>query len=162
MSGSLAKGKVISNALEYTLRRATVFEREAIRRLIHEARINPTGLDWRKFVVAVDEQGQVIGCGQIKDHRGGARELASLVVSAEWRGHGVAAEIIRWLMHDAGPPLWLMCRSNLVPLYQKFGFVEVGPDETQPSYFRRMRGLAKAFLFSGRKDYLAIMSWKGE
>ncbi len=120
------------------------------------------GLDWHHFVVAVDDQGRVVGCGQIKDHRGGARELASLVVSPEWRGRGVGGAIIQWLKRQAGPPLWLMCRSGLVRFYREFGFDLVGPDEPQPAYFRRMRALAKAFVFASRQDHLAIMSWREE
>jgi N-acetylglutamate synthase-like GNAT family acetyltransferase len=119
------------------------------------------GLDWHHFVVAADEQGRVIGCGQIKQHRGGVHELASLVVTSEWRGRGVGGAIVLWLKHEAGPPLWLMCRSGLVPFYQMFEFDLVEPDDPQPAYFRRMRALAKAFVFAGRRDYLAIMSWAG-
>jgi len=113
-------------------------------------------------IVALTPHGDFIGCGQIKEHRGGARELASLAVSPEWRGRGAAGAIIRWLMGEAQPPLWLMCRSDLVQLYLGFGFVEIGPDEIQPPYFRRMRRLAKALLFAARGDYLAVMAWRGE
>jgi N-acetylglutamate synthase-like GNAT family acetyltransferase len=130
--------------------------------LINEAQINPMGLDWRRFVVAVDERDQVVGCGQVKTHRGGACELASLAVSRGWRGRGVGGQIIQRLMRDAQPPLWLMCRSGLVPFYQEFGFKEVGVDEPQPAHFRRMRSLVSAFVFASRQDHLAIMVWWGE
>jgi GNAT superfamily N-acetyltransferase len=98
----------------------------------------------------------------VKEHRGGVRELASLAVAPEWRGRGVGEAVIRWLMREDGPPLWLMCRSGLVRFNLKFGFSEVGLDEPQPSYFRRMRALAKALVFAGREDYLAIMCWRAE
>jgi amino-acid N-acetyltransferase len=119
------------------------------------------GLDWHHFVVAIDRHERVIGCGQIKVHRGGARELASLVTAPEWRGLGVGGAIVRWLMDDAGPPLWLMCRSDLAGFYLKFGFREVGGEEPKPRYFRRMRALARVFLFARRNEYLAIMVWRG-
>lgn len=119
------------------------------------------GLDWRHFVVAIDGHERVIGCGQIKEHRDGARELASLVVALDLREQGVGGAIMRRLMDDAGPPLWLMCRSDLASFYLRFGFREVGPEEPQPRYFRRMRALARAFLFAHRAEYLAIMAWEG-
>lgn len=120
------------------------------------------GLDWRRFIVAVDGRGLVIGCGQIKEHQGGVRELASLVVSPEWRGQAIGRAIVRRLMAETVPPVWLMCRSGLVPYYLTFGFSEVGAAAPQPRYFRRIRTLAKAMMFSGRRDYLAVMCWDGQ
>jgi N-acetylglutamate synthase-like GNAT family acetyltransferase len=146
----------------FTLRSAVEGEQAAIDRLVRSARINPIGLDWRRFLVAVDERNQVIGCGQVKLHRDGSRELASIVVLEAWRRRGVARRLIETLMDAHGPPLWLMCRSGLTPLYGKFGFRAVAPEEAQPPYFRRMRRLAKAFeLFSGRGEHLAVMTWEG-
>jgi N-acetylglutamate synthase-like GNAT family acetyltransferase len=120
------------------------------------------GLDWRRFVVAVDDRCRIVGCGQVKAHQGGVRELASLAVSRKWRRRGVGGRIIEHLMHTSAPPLWLMCRSGLVPYYLRFGFEEVMADEPQPTYFRRMRSLARALVFAGRKDHLAIMAWRGD
>lgn len=154
------EGWAIANVGGFTLRPATKSEDGPIRRLIQQAQINPVGLEWRHFVIATDDRGQIVGCGQIKEHRGGVRELASVVVVPDWRGRGVAGAIIQRLKEQAGPPLWLMCRSGLVPLYARFGFDLVAPDEPQPAYYRRMRALAKAFVFAGRQDHLAIMSWR--
>ena len=153
--------EAISTPASFALRPARETDRTAIHRLIRQVGINPTGLDWQRFTVAVDELDQVVGCGQVKNHRAGVRELASLAVAPAWRGRGMAGAIMRELMHKAGPPLWLMCRSSLVSLYAKFGFDEVGPDEDQPGYFRRMRTLAGAFLFVSGDEYLAIMTWPG-
>ena len=78
----------------YTLRPATAAEFPAIRKLIWQVGINPIGLDWRRFVLAVDEEGRMLGCGQIKPHKGGIRELASIAVVPEARGLGIARAII--------------------------------------------------------------------
>ena len=153
---------MISTPGAFALRLAKEADRTAIHRLIRQVGINPTGLDWQRFTVAVDDRDRVVGCGQIKNHRAGVRELASLAVAPGWRGRGMAGAIILELMHEAGPPLWLMCRSSLVSLYAKFGFEEVGPDEDQPGYFRRIRTLASAFLFVSGGEYLAIMTWRGD
>ncbi|MBM2843258.1 MAG: GCN5-related N-acetyltransferase, partial [Anaerolineales bacterium] len=103
----------MSLAEEMHLRPATAADAGAIRSLIFRVGINPRDLDWRRFLVAVDVQGKLIGCGQVKPHSDGSRELASIAVRPKWRGRGLASEIIRRLMAEGGPPLWLMCRSDL-------------------------------------------------
>ena len=86
----------------FTLRPAAQADDQAIRDLVHIGQINPTGLDWRRFLVAETGQGQVIGCGQVKPHRDGSRELASIVVHPAWRGQGVARAVIERLIHEHG------------------------------------------------------------
>ncbi|MDH3944061.1 MAG: GNAT family N-acetyltransferase [Anaerolineae bacterium] len=125
----------------FKLRPATVEDVGVIRVLIVQARINPTGLDWRRFVVAEDGDGNVIGCGQVKPHRDGSHELASIVVEEAWRGQGVARAMIEHLLAGHTGTLYLMCRSSLGPLYEKFGFSNIEADE-MPKYFRRVSQLA--------------------
>jgi len=142
------------------LRPATEQDAPAIRALIHAVRINPMDLDWRRFVVAVDERGELIGCGQVKVHRDGARELASIAVVPSHRGRGVARATIQRLMAEHKAPLWLMCHSDLVPLYVRFAFREVVADRQVPPYFRRMRRLADLFRVGSAADgHLAVMVW---
>ena len=66
---------------DYHLQAATAEQETAVKSLIRAVHINPLGLDWRRFVVAVDEEGAVIGCGQVKPHGDGTRELASIAVA---------------------------------------------------------------------------------
>ena len=49
---------------ELDLRPARAQDFPSIFRLIRQVRINPTGLDWRRFVVAVDSDGALIQSGQ--------------------------------------------------------------------------------------------------
>jgi N-acetylglutamate synthase-like GNAT family acetyltransferase len=65
----------------YRIQTATSAQRGEIKALVRVARINPLGLDWRRFVVALAENEVVIGCGQLKPHRDGSWELASIVVA---------------------------------------------------------------------------------
>ncbi|MEW5988852.1 MAG: GNAT family N-acetyltransferase, partial [Chloroflexota bacterium] len=121
---------------------------------------NPSGLDWQRFVLAVDGRDEMIGCGQVKPHRDGSWELASIAVVPEWRGRGVARAIIEHLMARADPPLWLMCNSKLIPLYERFGFREVKETAAMPPYFRRIIHLASPFFrLLPAGEYLAVMVW---
>lgn len=127
----------------YRLRRAEPADARPIRRLIHAERLNPLGLDWRRFWLAVDEEGRIIGCGQVKPHRDGSRELASIAVVREWRGRGVASAIIRQLLAEHPSPLYLTCRAELAGFYARFGFQVAANPADLPPYFRRVARLSR-------------------
>ena len=121
---------------EFELRAATQEDFPAIKALIHLVRINPTGLDWRRFVVAVSAGGEIVGCGQIKP-QGDLRVLASIAVLPGWREQGVARAIIEHLLDAHTGTLYLTCREQLGSFYVKFGFTVL--DEANiPAHFRRM------------------------
>jgi amino-acid N-acetyltransferase len=114
-------------------------------------------LEWRRFVVACSPDGIVVGCGQVKPHRDGSRELASIVVAPAWRGNGVARLIIEHLIDTHPGPLYLTCRLRLEPFYKKFGFSSVDADEMTP-YFRKLSRLARMVGFVGLgKERLLVM-----
>lgn len=124
----------------YKLRAAQEPESSQIKALINEVGINPTGLDWKRFLVAVNAQGQVIGCGQIKPHGGDILELASIAVKLEFQGQGIARAIIEQLLSQNPRPLYLMCIEHNGPMYEKFGFRVIEYAE-MPRYFQRIRKL---------------------
>ncbi len=120
-------------------------------------------LHWEHFILAVDGQGRIIGCGQIKPHRDGSRELASIAVEPCCRGWGVARAVIERLMAGQEPPLYLTCRSSLTPLYQKFGFRVVEAIREMPPYFRRIVRIFRIMMrLSRMQDSLAVMVWEGD
>lgn len=142
----------------FQVRTARAEDEPAIKQLIRETRLNPMGLKWPNFVVAEDEQGQFIGCGQIKTHKNGVRELASLAVVRGWRGRDVATTLINELLRRTTLPLYLMCASHLVPFYVKYGFVEITDAAAIPQPFRRFRRFVSLMTFLNRShEYLAIM-----
>lgn len=139
------------------IRPAYEMEAAQIRDLIFSVRINPTGLDWKRFVVAVNEQGEMIGCGQIKPHGHEVLELASIAVYPEHQGKGVARAIIEYLLKDSPRPLYLMCESALGAFYEKFGFRTLAYEE-MPRYFQRISKLAGlATTLAQREERLLVM-----
>lgn len=144
-----------------TYRPAQASDEAAIKALIRAVNINRLGLKWQRFWVAVDENGRLVGCGQVKPHRDGSRELASVAVQKAWRRQGIAATIIRRLLADEISPVWLTCMDRLVPFYEQFGFVEVkgGDGRAIPVYFRLARRFFTLYQWISRiPGYLAIMT----
>ena len=125
----------------YQLRPATEGDSPAIKKLVNQARLNPTQLKWQHFTVAADFQAKVIGCGQIKTHQDGSNELASLVVDPNYRGLGIARTLVEGLLENYKGDLYLMCRASLGKFYEKFGF-ESAKETQLPPYFRRIARLA--------------------
>ncbi len=143
---------------EFSLRKAYKDEAAMIRRMVISAGLNPTRLDWHRFLLAVDGAGRVIGCVQRKPHRDGSVELASLVVEEEWRGRGVARALIEAEIEAHRGRLYLMCRAELGTFYQRFGFEALTLDQMPPT-FRRIGKLAARFQsWSGRGEGLLVMA----
>jgi N-acetylglutamate synthase-like GNAT family acetyltransferase len=119
-----------------TIRPATLADQETIRRLIKEAGINRMSLQWPNFVVAEDG-GATVGIGQVKTHRDGSRELASLAVVPARQSQGIGGAIIKTLLAREQGVVHLTCRSQLQGYYERFGFRRLDPAEF-PLYFRRL------------------------
>lgn len=144
-------GESFTSMTETHIRPAKAEDSPTIRRLVVNAHINPTGLDWKRFVVVTAQGGKLIGCGQIKSHRDGSRELASLVVDPDWRGLGVARDILEHLIASQDETLYLICRSSLGPLYEKFGFKPVDHPQ-MPKYFQRISRLISIIEILRKED----------
>ncbi|MFZ8842750.1 GNAT family N-acetyltransferase [Thermoflexus sp.] len=137
---------------DWILRPARPGDGPIIRRMIREARLNPFGLHIPRFWVA-EVQGRVVGAVQIRPHRDGSRELASLVVDPAWRGRGIGSALVRAQLARVREPLVLICRPELEPFYARFGFRRLRPEE-MPPFFRWTERIAR---WLGRP--LRIMGW---
>ena len=141
----------------FTLRPARETEFTIIKDLIHAVGINPMGLDWKRFIVAVNAQDEIVATGQIKPHGRDIQELASIAVLPEYRGHGLARLVIEYLLKNSPRPLYLTCVSSLGPFYEKFGFRALEYGE-MPRYFQRISKLAGlVFFMSSRDEKLLVM-----
>ena len=145
------------NKGDFSLRPATVHDAPSIRSLIHRVQINPWSLDWRRFLVAVDDGGRLIGCGQLKPHGPGVIELASIAVEQDYRDRGIARRIIDALIGLAPRPLYLTCRSSLGPMYAKWGFRAMSIAE-MPGYYQRLARVMSVVTGVARmRDRLLVM-----
>ena len=141
----------------YELRAAAQSDFESIKALIHAVQINPMGLKWQNFLVAIDPQARLIGCGQVKSHGDGSLELASIAIVPEWRKRGIASAIIRQLLEEHPHTLFLTCRAHLEAFYIRFGFRTIESGE-MPPYFKKISRLASLITRSGLiHDRLLVM-----
>ncbi len=136
-----------------TVRPATATDQPIIRAMVRAAHLDPTALRWPQFVVA-ERAGEVVGIGQVRPYRAG-RELGSLVVRDDLRGQGIGGLIVRALLAREAGDVWLECRSDLTPYYERFGFGEV-PWQRAPMPLRLKAGMGSLLgpLFGVR---LAVM-----
>ena len=141
----------------FSLRTANASDFPAIKNLVHTARINPLGLKWPRFVIAENDLGEIIGCAQIKSHRDGSHELASLVVDANYRGQGIARSLVTHLTGNHEGALYLTCGSSLDKFYEKFGFESIN-EHQMPPYFRRINRLVSliGILYKGDETMLVM------
>jgi N-acetylglutamate synthase-like GNAT family acetyltransferase len=126
-----------------TIRPATEADQATIRRLIREANLNPMSLNWPNFVVA-EEDGAVVGIGQVKSHRDGSRELASIAVVPARQGSGIGSAVIRTLLAREAGVLHLTCRRTMQGYYERFGLRRLQAADF-PKYFRRLIPIVNTF-----------------
>ena len=112
---------VSRSAHEPVIRTATAADRETINGLVRNARLNPTGLDWRRFLVAGDGE-ELVGVGPIKLHGDGTRELASQVVVPRRQGRSVGAVIVLALLAREASPIFLYCAQGLIAITSASAF----------------------------------------
>lgn len=146
---------------QFDIKPATEQHAAAIQSLVRSSGINPTGLAWQRFLVALDAAGALIGCVQIKPHGDGSRELASLAVAPQWQSQGVARALIEAILAQNPGTLYLMCQARLGVFYEKFGFHSI-PMGEMSTYFRRISKLAGVVLAMQKADeQLLIMRREG-
>jgi amino-acid N-acetyltransferase len=107
------------------VRTARAEDEGAILALVRSERMNPTGLDWRRFHVACDD-GEVVGTVQLRPV---GPELASLVVRGDRRGRGLAGSLIESRLGGVAGPVFLVAPRVVAGLYLRHGFEPRWPHE---------------------------------
>lgn len=120
------------------IRRAKAEDQTAITRLVHEARLNPRGLRWQRFVV-IDRGGQLVGAAQLRQHQDGSRELASLVVRTHYRGQGLAGAMIDSLLADEAGPVYTLVDRRYAEHFRSWNFHRVDPASLPPTMRAQLR-----------------------
>jgi predicted N-acetyltransferase YhbS len=141
------------------IRPATATEQATITAIVRAACINPSDLDWRRFLVA-EQGGQIVGVVQVRPHDDGSRELASLAVLPERQGQGIGAALVGALLERERGSLDLMCMEHMAGYYARFGFRRLASQELSP-YFRRIARLTRAIdliaRLGGRRVQMEVM-----
>jgi amino-acid N-acetyltransferase len=140
------------------LRKAQPGDQGAIRQLVYGARLDRTALHWSHFVVAEMPEEGIVGIGQIRPYPN-CPELGSMVVRKPFREQGIGGMVIRALLADHPPPVYLECRSHMAPYYARFGFREI-PWQQAPMPLKLKSGTANVLgrLFGLR---ISVMRWDG-
>ena len=131
--------------MSVAIRSATADDQGAIVALVRSERLNPTGIDWPHFVVAIDGN-KLIGAAQIRKHKDGSRELGSLVVDRRWRGQGVAACLIETLLASEPGRVLVITGQVRTAYFARWGFRPLetsrAPAAIQFNYYMgRMAGI---------------------
>jgi N-acetylglutamate synthase-like GNAT family acetyltransferase len=142
------------------IRPATAADQSTITRMIRAAGINPMSLDWRRFLVMEDD-GKIVGIGQIKIHGDGSRELASLAVIPARQGQAIGSALVRALLAGTSGAIYLTCRRTLETYYARFEFRRIEREEMTP-YFRRIMRLARVFMVLVPGPGLIVMKYDGK
>jgi amino-acid N-acetyltransferase len=143
------------------LRPATSADAPAIQALVRAERLNPNGLDWPNFTVAVDEDGAIVGAVQLRRHADGSRELGSFVVARDARGRGIGGRLIDVLLkHTHNPlnnplsnplntPVHMITASVHAGHYRRWGFRPIEPQQAPRAvrFNYRMGRLARVLSF---------------
>ncbi len=56
---------------------------------------------FREFVVAIDGEGRIVGCGALRIYTEGLAEICSLAVDGPFQGHGIGKKLVEGLVAEA-------------------------------------------------------------
>ncbi len=143
------------------IRPATAQDQPHIISLARAERINPTGLNWPKFIVA-EEGGEIIGAVQLRNHPDGSQELGSLVVAPAFRRRGVAAKMIERCLGGASGRVLIITGGAHADYYARWGFRRIKPREAPPfvclNYWMGYLGGGLISMLRGRAvNHLAVL-----
>ncbi len=119
--------------------------------MIFREGLDPSTLDWRNFIVAVDEAkaDDIIGIAQVKPYAD-CREFGSLAVKPAYREQGIGAQLVRFLIEREQGDVYLLCRDTRATYYARFGFEQIDRQVAPKTLQKKLR-LAHLFTIFGVK-----------
>jgi len=117
------------------VRRARPDDQPVITAMVRRARLNPSGLQWDRFVVG-ERDGRAIGVAQLRQYPDGTKELASLVVEPGERQHGIATQMVDALLADETRAVYALIDQRFVSHFVRWGFDQVNPTRLPRSLSR--------------------------
>jgi N-acetylglutamate synthase-like GNAT family acetyltransferase len=142
------------------IRKARSSDQTTIKHIVLSAMLAPYDLDWRRFMVA-EEEGQIVGVGQVRRHRDGSHELSSIAVIPQRQGQGIGSALIYELLKGEDDTVYLFCRTGLRGYYERFGFQQIPPEVLPQTmrrlfrFFRWLNSIASVFL-KGKKEFICM------
>lgn len=144
------------------IRKAAAADQAALVALVESERLNPHGIDWPNFFVAVEAE-RLVGAVQIRRHRDGSRELGSLVVAPSLRAHGLGGRLIEAALSAETGPVHMITGRAFAAHYTRWGFLPIAA-RCAPAGIRRhyvlgqLIGGAHALLTVRRINRLVILA----
>lgn len=113
---------------------------DSITLLLKSERGDLTNIELNRLIIARDGS-DIVGCVRTKDLPNGCVELASLVVSPNYRGQGIGIKLVNEvLIKDTRRPIYLLCMNDKENFYRKasFSLIQINelPDVLQNEYNR--------------------------
>lgn len=115
----------------WQVRQARPGDLPAIEELVASVGGDLENLEAEQFVVALDSEQRVIGCGRLKPYPGFC-ELASIAVKDAWRVSGVGQAVVSQLLRSHQGPVYLICEDDVVDFFRRFGFDLIPRSEMLP------------------------------
>ncbi|CAM9453973.1 unnamed protein product [Ectocarpus sp. 13 AM-2016] len=128
-------------------RPAAKTEQGTIQKIVVGMLMNPMSIDVSNFICA-EQEGALVGFGQVRPIGGSNYELASLHVDESYRGRGIGSSVVRQLVtgyvstHGEGQirNLYLLTLDSTVPFYEKNGFA-IAPAHEIPTVLKVERAV---------------------
>ncbi|MCB0199095.1 MAG: GNAT family N-acetyltransferase [Caldilineae bacterium] len=141
------------------IRPAGEADAQIIKQSIKDAGLDRTGLNWRRFKLAVTTEGEVLGMCQVR-HYWDTRELGSLWVRADTRGYGIGGVLIRACLAEEAPPVYLECVEARQTYYETHGFRRI-PVMQAPRGLRLKSGIGGILAHVVFRLRIIVMRWDG-